>query len=275
MTMSVSSVSFGYTRGQKILDRVSFTAKEGEILSLIGPNGTGKTTLLKCVSHIYQPWEGEVKVDGMSVAQMPAKTRARCIGYVPQSTHSAFPIRVADAVMMGRMPFAVNKFTESDKEIVFSILRRMELEEFAFRNLNEMSGGERQRVYIARALAQEPKVLLLDEPTSSLDMKNQLFTLELIRKLADEKKLAVIMSIHDLNLTAMFSDQVLMLKGASVYAAGSPPKVLDEEKIRNTYGVNTVVSQLDCGLHIRLVRNVHNERLSDCKKREGSDREGL
>ena len=106
MTLSVSSVTYGYTRERAVLERVSFTAKEGEILSLIGPNGTGKTTLLKCVSYIYRPWEGEVKVDGMPVAEMSAKTRARCIGYVPQSTHSPFPIRVVDAVMMGRMPFA-------------------------------------------------------------------------------------------------------------------------------------------------------------------------
>lgn len=255
MIMTVSEITYGYTPDRKILDHVSMIINEGEILSLIGPNGTGKTTLLKCISHIIKPWEGRIEIDGIPIEGMSAKKRARYIGYVPQSTHSAFPIRVIDAVMMGRLPFTTSKITEKDKEIVFHILKQMELEPFAFRNINEMSGGERQRVYIARALAQEPKVLLLDEPTSSLDMKKQLFTLELIRKLVDEKQLAVVMSIHDLNLTAMFSDQVLMLNGSSVFAYGRPSSVLDEKKIRITYGVNTVVSQMNGETHIRLLRN--------------------
>lgn len=253
MNMTVSSISYGYTRERQILDHISFTAHAGKILGLLGPNGTGKTTLLKCISHIYSPWEGTVEIDGRSLAAMSAKTRARYIGYVPQNTHSVFPIRVIDAVMMGRLPFVTSRIGAADKEVVFSILKQMKLEHFAFRNLNEMSGGERQRVFIARALAQEPKVLLLDEPTSSMDLKNQLTTLQLIRSLIREKHLAAVISIHDLNLAAMFCDTVMILNGTSVFACGTPGEVITAENIRTVYGVKAAVDYEQQLPHMRLL----------------------
>lgn len=255
MSLKARNISFSYGE-KKILSDVSFSLNQGEIMCLLGPNGTGKTTLLKCINHILTPQSGEALVDGVSVRRMKPQKRAESIGYVPQSTAAPFPVTVVDAVMMGRVPFARRRIGEKDKKIVFDTIRMLDLEPFAFQDINAMSGGERQRVFLARALVQEPKVLLLDEPTSALDMRNQLFIMHLIKNLVKEKNLAVLMTIHDLNLTAMFADQVIMLKGTKIFASGSCQEVLTEQNIRDTYRVNTEVTQKEDRCHIRLCREL-------------------
>jgi len=258
MSLEARNISFSYGE-KKILSDVSFSVEQGEILCLLGPNGTGKTTLLKCINHILTPESGEAFVDGVSVKKMKPRQRAESIGYVPQSTAAPFPVTVVDAVMMGRAPFARRRIGEEDKKIVFDTIRMLDLEPFAFQDINAMSGGERQRVFLARALVQQPRVLLLDEPTSALDMRNQLFIMHLIKDLVKEKELAVLMTIHDLNLTAMFADQVIMLKGTKIFASGSCQEVLNEENIRGAYRVNTAVTREEDGCHVRLCRELPEE----------------
>jgi iron complex transport system ATP-binding protein len=254
MILQARNITFGYSE-REILSDISFDIKQGEILSLLGPNGSGKTSLLKCINYILRPQKGVTMVFGENVAKMKPKKRAQCIAYVPQDNPRGFHISVIDTIMMGRLPFTEYRIREKDKAIVFEMIEMMELEAFAFKSINEMSGGERQRVFIARALAQEPKVLLLDEPTSSLDMKNQLFTLQLIQRLAQEKELAVIMSIHDLNLASMGSDRILMLEDAAVFAYGRSEEVINEENIYRVYGVKTAVSIEDNHVHVRLLKH--------------------
>ena len=204
MSLEISNLSFSYNNGPKILKDISLTVRQGEILGILGPNGTGKTTLIKCIDHILPPDSGEVAFDGHNLALLTPKEIAKIMAYVPQYAGNFFTMRVVDTVMMGRLPYAGRQYSQQDKAIVFDILQQMNLESLAFRSLNTMSGGERQRAFIARALAQQPQCIILDEPTSSLDLHNQLFILRTISNLAKNRHISVIMTIHDLNLASMF-----------------------------------------------------------------------
>lgn len=254
MKLSVEGIGHFYVPERQILNNISFEISGGETVSLLGSNGTGKTTLLKCICRIIKPKSGKVYIDDTDVSTLSQQKKAQLIGYVPQYTGSVFPIRVVDAVMMGRIAFSKRNITEKDKNIIFGILEKMDLERFAFKNINEMSGGERQRVFIARALAQEPKLLILDEPTGSLDLKNQLLTLSLITEIAKEKNIGVLMSIHDLNLTSMFSDKIIVLKNSNIFAYGSPNEVLTSDTIKSVYDVDTVIKYEEEYPYVRLLK---------------------
>lgn len=253
MGLQVEQITFGYTQTTDIITEVGLRVKPGEMLALLGPNGTGKTTLLKCIGRVLSPRQGRTLVSGEDIAEMSARKRARYVGYVPQSTEAVFPGTVADTVLTGRMPYVDFRLTQHDKDVAFSVIEQMGLGELAFRSINRLSGGQRQRVFIARALAQEPRVLLLDEPTSSLDLKNQLTTLQIIRRLVRDKALAAVISIHDLNLASMFCDTVMILKGARVFAHGSPADVITAENIREVYGVKAAVDYDQRVPHMRLL----------------------
>ena len=249
--LTLKNFSVGYGKKEIIKD-VSAQFKGGEMTAVIGRNGTGKTTLLKCINHILKPTGGKVFINNKDNALLSSYERAKTIGYVPQYNNNVFSMNVIDTIMMGRIAFAGHKIKSNDKDIVFELIERLNLQKFAFKNINQMSGGERQRVFIARALAQEPKVMILDEPTSSLDLKNQMFTLELITDLAKKQNLSVIMTIHDLNLASLFADNIMILKDSEVYAYGKPIDILTEENVKNVYGVDSVVTEEDGFAHIRL-----------------------
>ena len=252
MKLKVENLAFGYKEGKEVLTDISFCLEAGESLFLLGPNGTGKTTLLKCINHILKPIRGRVLIQGEDVAALSPARRAKKIGYVPQYNHNVFPMNVIQTILMGRIAFAGYKLRNEDKDIVFDIIEKLKLNAFAFKNIDEMSGGERQRVFIARALAQEPEIILLDEPTSSLDLKNQMFTLELITDLVHSKNLSAIMSIHDLNLTSLYADKTMILKDSRLFAWGNPSEALREKTIRQVYQVNTAVTMEDGYTHVRL-----------------------
>lgn len=252
MSLKVENLCFGYNAEQYILENINLEVKLGEAMFLLGANGTGKTTLLKCINHILSPKSGKVTLNGENVAEFTPAIRARKIGYVPQYNNNVFPMSVIDTIMMGRVSFAGRRIKEADKDIVFDIIEKLELQKFAFKSIDRMSGGERQRVFIARALAQEPEIIILDEPTSSLDLKNQMFTLELITRLSHSKNIGVIMSVHDLNLTSLFADKVTILKNSEIFAFGSPADTLTEFNIKEVYGVDTSVTIEDGYTHVRL-----------------------
>lgn len=251
MGFEVENLSFRYG-SQLILDRISFQLEKGKILALLGPNGTGKTTLLKALSGILRPFEGMSKMDGAELLKMDLKKKARIVAYVPQNTNSTFPVRVVDAVMMGRKPFQRFAPTKEDEKLAFEIMEKLELSEYAFQDINELSGGERQRVFIARALCQQPSLLLLDEPTSSMDLKNQLRTMSMVQNLTKEQNLTVIVSIHDINLAAMYCDQFLMLHQKKICALGTAQEVLTQQKIYEIYGVDTKIESIDGYRHMIL-----------------------
>lgn len=256
MSLQIKNLSFGYKKNQMILNNINLEIKQGEILGILGPNGTGKTTFIKCINNIHKPNEGRILYDGNNIMNFSQLNIAKIIAYVPQYTNNFFPMNVIDTVMMGRMPYVKKNYSDEDKEIVFSIIKKMNLEKFAFRNIKEMSGGERQRVFIARAMAQQPKIIILDEPTSSLDLYNQLFILHTITKLAKENNITIIMTIHDLNLASMFCDNILMLKDAHIFAHGKPEGILTAENIYEMYKVRIEITTHENYKHIRLLKDL-------------------
>lgn len=254
MELKINNLSFSYSREKIVLKDVSFAVEQGEVLGVLGTNGTGKTTLLKCINNILQPTVGGIYFGKEDITKLKQNQIAKIIAYVPQYANNLSPVTVIDFVMQGRIPYAGFSFSQHDKQIVLDVLQKFDLENYAFRKVNELSGGERQRVLVARALAQDPKIIILDEPTSSLDLYNQLFILEIIKEMGQKENLAVIMTIHDLNLASMFCDKLLMLKSGKVFAYGKADDVLTKENIKTVYNVQTVVGIVDGCKHIRLVR---------------------
>ena len=255
MRLHAAHLSFGYRAKRKILDDVSLSVAPGEVLGLLGPNGTGKTTLIKCIAQLLPTAQGSVHVDGTDLADLRPAEIAKMIAYVPQYTNAAFGMTALQAVLMGRLPYAGYRYRTEDERIAFAVIERMGLSDFAFRNIQEMSGGERQRVFIARALAQETGLIILDEPTASLDLYNQLFILRLITEIAKRENLAVLMTIHDLNLASLFCDTILMLRDTHVFAHGKAQEVLTEANIAAMYGVHTRVTVEDGAKHVRLLKD--------------------
>jgi len=237
--ISIKDLTFSY-KSNKILDDLNISVDDSEIVSLVGPNGSGKTTLIKCIDRILKP-RGSILLEGREVQEMKQQEIARQIGYVPQSSATPLATTVFDTVLMGRRPHIGWRVSDFDLDKVSDTLERLNLQDLAMRDFGQLSGGQKQKVLIARALVQEPTVLLLDEPTSNLDMKHQLDVLETISSMVKEKGISAVMAIHDLNLAARFSDKLVMLKKGVVYASGSPIDLLSEKNISDVYGVEAIV----------------------------------
>ncbi|RJS78716.1 ABC transporter ATP-binding protein [Methanophagales archaeon] len=240
MNLKVKEMEFSYA-STPILENVCMELAPSEILGIVGPNGAGKSTLLRCIDRILKPQRGSILLDGQEIKEMSRMEIARRMGYVPQTSHRVFPATVFDTVLMGRRPHLGWRSNEEDVEKVLEVLKLLEIVEFALRDFNEISGGQQQKVLIARALAQEADVLLLDEPTSNLDIRHQLEAMDIIKKLVKEKGISAIMAIHDLNLGSRYSDRVIMLNGGTIIDAGNPASVLTPENIKRVYGVEAAV----------------------------------
>lgn len=232
--LRVEGIEFNYG-SVKALKGVSFEVKKGELVSILGTNGAGKSTLLKTINLILKPRTGVVYLDGKSLKEMKREDIARRIGYVPQF-HQRNALKVFEAVLLGRKPYIKWRVTDEDVKKVENILETMNLTHLAFRGTDELSGGEFQKVMLARAIAQEPKVLLLDEPTSNLDLKNQLEVMELMRRITKEKSLSTIVVMHDINLALRFSDRFILMKSGQIFQAGGK-EIITEENVERTYGV--------------------------------------
>lgn len=239
--MSDLSFSFGNSR---VLHNISFEAAEGEFFGLMGPNGSGKTTLLRCLTRYLPARAGAILVDMKPLHTMTDREVASTFAVVPQSSSTDFPFTVRDIVLMGRIPHLQRRALFShreDSEIVLSAMMASGCAHLADRPFSELSGGERQRVVIARALAQEPKTLLLDEPTVYLDISGQLEMMDLIAKLNKEKSLTVVAVLHDINLAARYCDRIALLSRGRLEAVGPPDEVLNSDTLHNVYGVDVTV----------------------------------
>ncbi|MCW4010838.1 MAG: ABC transporter ATP-binding protein [Candidatus Bathyarchaeota archaeon] len=241
MKLTINNLSFTYA-GVPALSDVELEVGTGEVLSIVGPNGSGKSTLLKCINRILKPKQNSVLIDGKDTSTFNLKELSKLIGYVPQSSTSTFSFTVFDVVLMGRKPYIHWSLSERDNEIVADMLDFLGIGDLAMRHFNELSGGEQQKVIVARALAQQPQVLLLDEPTSSLDIRHQLEILCLLRRLALTKGCSIIVSMHDLNLASRFSDRMIIIKKGKIFASGTPESVLTEETIESVYGIRCKVT---------------------------------
>lgn len=238
--ITIKNLTFGYG-SNKILDDLNLVIGDSEILSLVGPNGSGKTTLIKCIDRILKPKGSILLNGGRDLQSMSRQDVAKYIGYVPQSSSGVLSTTVFDTVLMGRKPHMGWRVGEEDLDKVVEIMKLLQIEKFALKDFNELSGGQKQSVLIARALCQEPKVLLLDEPTSNLDLKHQLGVMETVRSLIKKTGVSAVMAIHDLNLAAMYSDKLLMLKDGKIHAMGAPEDLLTQDNIRSIFGVEAVV----------------------------------
>lgn len=234
MILDVSDLTFSYN-SHPVLSDIRFQVKPGELLAILGPNGVGKTTLLKCVNAIHTPRSGAIMVEDRNILNMPPREIASCIGYVAQREHTS-GLTVFDAVLMGRTPHIRWRVSDHDLKIVDAALKRLGLTNLALRSIERISGGELQKVAVARALVQEPRLLLLDEPTSSLDLKNQYAILSMVRHVVEEHEIAAIMTMHDLNLALRFAHKYICLKNGSIQSAGHI-KDISAEVVRDVYGV--------------------------------------
>lgn len=241
--LQLEHVKFSYKKSREILKDVSFQLDRGECLCILGPNGTGKTTLLKCLFNELHAKGGVITLDGKEIRQMTARERASRMAYVSQSSRMAFPYSVEEVVLMGRVAHmrlgsAVSK---KDREIAWKMMRRLGIEHLAEENFQVLSGGERQMVLIARALTQQADYLILDEPTAALDYSNQVKILQIIRELSEEGY-GILMTSHFPDHAFLVCDKAVLMKEGNVLAFGEPEKVVTGESLTELYGVSVSVS---------------------------------
>jgi iron complex transport system ATP-binding protein len=238
--LKVQGVEVRYN-GFKALDGVNLEVEPGEILSIVGPNGAGKTTLLKVMDLMIRPKRGVVYVNGRELGAFSLKEIAKLIGYVPQRVGALTELSVFDFVLAGRRPYIRGLPGKSDFEKARGVLEDLKIQHLSERPLVSLSGGELQRVMIAKALVNDPKVLLLDEPTANLDPYFQTEILTLIRDLAKRRGISIVMVLHDLTQAYRFSDKVILLKEGKVFSAGLAEEVLTPENISQAYGIKVLV----------------------------------
>ena len=242
--LKVENLKFRYSKfSRPVLNGASLELHPGEIGILLGKNGSGKTTLFKNILGINKPDSGQILFEGENLLKMSRKERARRIAYVPQDIHFG-ALTVFDSIMLGRISYFGLKSGDEDYKAVEKILMDMHLEGFAFRMVDELSGGERQKIAIARAMAQEPKLMVFDEPTGNLDIANEQLIIEEARKLAKQKNIAILSSLHDLNQALSFGDKFFFLKnGVVTYAGGR--EIITPEVVKDTFDVDVRIREID------------------------------
>jgi iron complex transport system ATP-binding protein len=242
MFFEVNGIEFSYD-STPTLKGLSFSVDREQVLTLLGPNGVGKTTLLKCLNKVLEPKGGSVIIDETDVHKISRREAAKRMGYVPQRGEVS-KMTVFDAVLIGRRPYIDWDATEKDMRLTSRIIDLMGLRELSLRYVDEISGGEYQLVQIARALAQQPDVILMDEPTSSLDISNQHMIMKTIRKIVQKNRMAAVMTIHDLNLAVRYSDKFVMMHNGRIFAAGDH-SIITPANIRSAYHVDVYVESIN------------------------------
>ena len=243
MTVRIDIEDLGVSYGDTcIWKNINLTLSEPGLVSILGPNGVGKSTLMYTINKILEPTEGRVLIDGEDVEEMPFKDIAKKVAYVPQSSGETFAMTVMDTVLMGRYPHSGYTVTKEDLEIAADCLMKVHMGDYAMSMFNELSAGQHQRVMVARGLAQEPELLMLDEPTSNLDIYHQISTMRLLRDIAHRRGIIVLVICHDLNVASRFSDRMIMFSQGRIYADGTPEEVITPETIQNVYRVNADVT---------------------------------
>lgn len=242
MILDVQGLTFSYN-SHPVLQDVRFHVPPGELLAILGPNGVGKTTLLKCLNTILTPRSGAVMVEDRNILKLSLDDIARTIGYVAQQSQTS-RMTVFDTILMGRRPYIRWRVRDEDLKIVDAAIKRLNLTSLALRHVDQLSGGELQKVAIARALVQDPTLILLDEPTSSLDLKNQIDILSMIKRVVKEHRVGGVMTMHDLNTALRFADRYLFLKNGRIHSAGRVADI-QSQAIEDVYGLGVDLHTID------------------------------
>ncbi|HFG8808464.1 ABC transporter ATP-binding protein [Corynebacterium striatum] len=240
--LTAKDISLGYGE-RDIITGLSVDIAPGKVTSIVGPNGCGKSTLLRSLSRLLRPTGGEIFLDDKAISEIPTKQLAASLGLLPQSPIAPDGIVVTDLVGRGRTPHQglLGRWSQEDYDIVQESMEMTGVAELAERSIDELSGGQRQRVWIAMALAQRTDILLLDEPTTYLDIKHQLEVLDLLVELNETHGTTIAMVIHDLNLAARYSDELIAVSNGNVYAQGSPQDVMTQQTVKDVFGVDSVI----------------------------------
>ncbi len=238
--IKVNDLSFSYGSRQ-VLSEISAHWEQGDLISLIGENGSGKSTLLKLLCGIFKSDEGQILIKGKELSSRNLKERSKLISYIPQSSSPDGGICVYDFILMGRKPWFGWQDSHRDRERVFQTMEQFSMEKMAMRKMGELSGGERQKVYIARALIQDTPIILLDEPTNNLDIRFQIELMEILSKESTTKGKLIIMAVHDINLALRYTDKVLMLKNGKIISKGSVHSALNEKAISSTMSISSEI----------------------------------
>ncbi|MBN2683416.1 MAG: ABC transporter ATP-binding protein [Bacteroidales bacterium] len=240
--LNINNISFAYSK-ENVLEDINLNISFGEFVAVAGPNGSGKSTLIKCINNLLKPQKGNIELSGKKIGNLSKNEIASIIGYVPQYEGRTVPTSVFNTVLLGRKPHFSWAPAKKDFEIVEKVLNQLDLQDFSIRDINTLSGGQRQRVYIARALAQESKILLLDEPTANLDLKHQLEVMKLLKEISNEG-FTVIIAIHDLQMAMQFCNRFVLLKSGNVYADGHH-EVFTNEIIEKLFEVKVNIQTID------------------------------
>jgi iron complex transport system ATP-binding protein len=242
--LRVENLTAGY-QDHPVVDGVSFTVNPGGIFGLIGPNGSGKTTLFKCICALMKPWGGKVFLGDEDIGSMPKKKIAKKAAFIPQIHAVSFPYTVEEYVFMGRYPHRgrMMPFTPSDRRIVEETLTMLDLTEVRAQRIQRLSGGEMQRVFLACGLAQKPEILLMDEPTTHLDIGHQIRLLDLVKGLSGNNGLTVLVTLHDLNLASLYCTSIALMDHGRIHAQGSPEEVLTAANIEHVYRARVEVGK--------------------------------
>ncbi|MDR1872754.1 MAG: ABC transporter ATP-binding protein [Deltaproteobacteria bacterium] len=236
-TIQFNDISFSYNLYNTILENLSFSVGEGEIVGLLGPNGSGKTTIFKLILALLKPQAGSILIQGQDNRLMATFERAKKVAYAPQDFTNSFPTTVFESVLMGRRPYIGWGPSETDIQRTAEILESLDLSDLAERQVNRMSGGQKQKVILARALVQDTPFVLLDEPTGNLDLRRQVEVLNLMRNISQNKRIGILIALHDINMASYYTDKVVLLSDNN-YLYGNTKEIINKDTLEKIYGVD-------------------------------------
>ena len=272
MRIRFEDMGFSYGGQGKTLNHIDLDLSEPGLVCIIGPNGVGKSTLVKCMNKLLNPTEGHVYMGDVDVRERSFKDLSKVMGYVPANSDDFFPMTVVETVLMGRHPHNNWSYSEDDRRIVYEAMKAMSVEHLAMRNFGELSAGQHQRVMLARGLAQQPEVLILDEPTANLDVRHQLLVTETVRDLAVKMGKMIIMVSHDLNVASKYADKMIVMSTPGViHKVGTPKEVITEETIAYVYGVRSQIFEVEGRPHVVLLEALSNEEMERMHSDERTD----
>jgi iron complex transport system ATP-binding protein len=268
--MKIELENLGFKYGDAVVFKeINLLLDEPNLTCIIGPNGAGKSTLMHCINKILKPVEGSVRLDDVDIKSIGLKNLAKCVGYVPHHASDTFAMTVMDTVLMGRHPHNGLNTPDKDIHIAADNLKLLGIDNLSMRNSDELSAGQYKKVMIARGLAQEPNLLMLDEPTAYLDINHQIQVMKLLRKLTREKEISILVICHDLNIAARYADRIIMLANKRIYASGTVKEIITVENIKTVYGVDSQVIEIEGRPYVIILTGL--DEYDDCKRNDFSE----